>query len=587
MEHARVVQEQRPVAGPLAAEPRDAVRRSGLGRAPGRLSVLVAVDDEVGPAATLNGVAAVLRSSPGVDLEVVVLDHGSPPLAAMTLAAGLLGDDRVRLVRLPRRLDRASARDLAVAASTGEHVLLLAPGSEPRPGWWEPLVAHLADPLVLGVQPLLLEPDDTIRSAGTVLVDGSDAPRHHLVGHPLEDARTRGGTGFAAVSTEALLLRAEDVVALGGLDPRLPDGHADLDLCLRAGELRAGHFAVEPSSLVTRHGPATPLPTLPVDGHGPLLERWRGRSPSAQAPDGRRWALTIAAPGGEKGDRWGDVHFARSLARALAARGQDPVLVRHGAQDVAPAGPDAVALHLRGLDPVRPVDGRVNVVWVISHPEDVDPEELVGVDRVFAASSMWAREMSHRSGRPVEPLLQATDLALRPDRSSPVGDGSRPLFVGNTHAGRPRRIVLDAVAAGVPVEVHGPGWEGVLPDGHLRSAYVANDALMALYRRHGLVLADHWGDMATHGFLANRLFDAVAAGARVVCDDVPGTEALEGAVQVYRTPDELAFLCSPAGRSRWPSDEEMAAIADRVAVAHSFDRRAEQLADAVTALRRA
>ncbi len=602
----------------------DATRRDVAARVGGRLSVVIPTWND--SAMTLRAVETVLRNTPGVDVEVVVLDNGSRADVAMTLAAGLLGDDRVRLVRLPRNLNFAIGCNVGFARSTGEHVLFLNNDTEARAGWWEPLVAHLADERVLGVQPLLLYPDETIQTAGTVFPVDHAIPCHYLVGHPAEDALKIADPRFRAVTAAALLMRATDVAALRGFDPIFVNGAEDVDLCLRAGELREGHFVVETASRITHHeGKTAGRMTQVVENRVHLIGRWRGRLPLADRsrwteagfaiahlggedvplprpkplivrppapalPDGSpalRWALKIAAPGGEKGDLWGDVHFARSLARALTARGQDAVLFRHGAHHVTATRMDDVVLGIRGLDPIRPIPGKVNAVWVISHPDDVPVEELLDFELVYAASTSWAAEMTRRTGRLVEPLLQATDTALRPDRSVAVGDGSRPLFVGNTHARRPRQIVLDAVATGVPVEVHGPGWEGVLPDGHLRSSYVANDDLLTLYRTHGLVLADHWGDMATHGFLANRLFDAVAAGARVVCDDVPGVEALEGAVQVYRTPEELAFLCSPEGRSRWPSDEEMTVISDRVAAAHSFDHRAGTFLDAATAIWRA
>jgi spore maturation protein CgeB len=84
--------------------------------------------------------------------------------------------------------------------------------------------------------------------------------------------------------------------------------------------------------------------------------------------------------------------------------------------------------------------------------------------------------------------------------------------------------------------------------------------------------------MAANGFIANRVFDAVAAGALVVSDDVTGIEeAFEGAVRVYRSVEDLRHLCSPAGRDLFPSDEELSAIAARVAKEHSFDQRAGTL----------
>ncbi len=70
-----------------------------------------------------------------------------------------------------------------------------------------------------------------------------------------------------------------------------------------------------------------------------------------------------------------------------------------------------------------------------------------------------------------------------------------------------------AVEAGIPLSVYGPGWDG-LPEGVWQGDYVPNAPLPELYRRHGIVLADHWPDMAQRGFIANRVFDAVGVGCR-------------------------------------------------------------------------
>jgi hypothetical protein len=297
-----------------------------------------------------------------------------------------------------------------------------------------------------------------------------------------------------------------------------------------------------------------------------------------------RWGLRNPAIGGPGGDLWGDTHFLRSLAGSLTRLGQEVVSYRHGRHDGPATAFDDVTLGVRGLDLIAPVPGKLNVLWVISHPDMVRPEELGGFDIVYAASAEWAEEMTLRSGREVRCLLQATDLGQRADMSAPAGDGSRPVFVGSAPRDRGRPVVRAAVRRGVPLTVYGGNWKGKIPDELVAGDYVENERLMQLYRDHGLVLADHWEDMREHGFLANRLFDAVASGARVISDPIPGLELFEGAVQPFRSRAELATLCGPEGRTRFPDDEEMGRIADRIASAHSFDARARQLLDDVQQL---
>uniref|UniRef100_UPI003569BFDB glycosyltransferase family protein n=1 Tax=Nocardioides sp. TaxID=35761 RepID=UPI003569BFDB len=250
---------------------------------------------------------------------------------------------------------------------------------------------------------------------------------------------------------------------------------------------------------------------------------------------------------------------------------------RHGAHSLPPTAFDDVALGIRGLDEIAVVPGQINVLWVISQPDLVTARELADFDLVYAASPAWAKQMSERAGREVGVLLQATDLSLRADMTKPVGDGSRPVFVGGAPRDRVRPVVAAAIAAGVDVDVHGPFWDNKIPAANWSGTYVDNHELMQLYRDHGLVLADHHQDMREHGFLANRLFDAVASGARVVSDSVDGVELFGGAVQSFHDQDDLALLCSEAGRSRFPDDSEMTRIADRIAAEHSFDARAATL----------
>jgi hypothetical protein len=411
-----------------------------------------------------------------------------------------------------------------------------------------------------------------------------------------------------------MVVRAADLAVLNGLDPQFVGEMDDVDLCLRLADHRGGHFLLEPRSWVNVQDAEPADPRFEVENRRRLWLRWRGRLPAEPdrwteagftivhhdahgvpfpsprpvavrvRPDSGpnqvpanplRWGIATSAGGGEGGESWGDTHFAGSLAVALRDLGDDVVTHRRGAPGAA-ARYDDVFLALRGFFRLNPVPGKLNVLWVISHPDDVAPEELEGFDLVYAASAPWAEKMSRISGRSVEVLLQATDLHRR-DVSSPLGKIGRPVFVGNTNPRRPRQVVLDAVAAGVDLDVHGKGWGGTTAEPCWRSEYVANERLMALYRSHGLVIADHWDDMAREGFLANRLFDAVASGARVVSDPVPGLELFGGAVQAHSSAEELAELCGTNGRSRFPDDGEMAVIADRIATDHSFDRRAADL----------
>jgi O-antigen biosynthesis protein len=593
----------------------EAVTRTSGERNPGRVSVVVETHQD--HKHTTNAVTAVLSTTVDDDVEVLVVDNGSPREVTACLTAHFLGSDRVKILRMPRNYHYAAAANAAFAASTGEFVVFLGNETDPRAGWLHPLITRLRDPEILGAQSLLLSPSDIVESAGWLFLTTNGIATPHLEGHPLEDALQDGGSGMHGLSRDGLAMRAEDFAALRGFDSLFVDDLEDVDLCLRAAELREGRFEVVLDSQVTLKRERQ-VERASWDNGQLFLDRWRRRLPpprtdryaalglsvthvasgpgptpvprpvlvrasrpvsegtAAGAPQ-LRWSVNIGSPGGGRGDQWGDTYFGHGLAEGLRALGQDVVLLRRGADDHPMSYLSDVAVTIRGLKRVHPRPGLVNILWVISHPDLVRPEEVRDFDLVFAASEPWATAMSARAGVPVRVLHQATNSDLfHPGGATDEADDV--LFVGNGRRDVGRKIVEDALAAGVALSVYGVNWDERLPAGVLQGASIDNRELVHRYSRAGIVLNDHWDDMARHGFLNNRLFDAVASGARVVSDHVEGAEELfKGAVKTYRTVDELAWLCSDEGRASFPAAEERKDIADLVRSEHNFHKRAEQL----------
>ena len=297
----------------------------------------------------------------------------------------------------------------------------------------------------------------------------------------------------------------------------------------------------------------------------------------------RRWAIVTSAPGGQAGAQWGDTWFAHDLAEALEELGEAVRVVARGGATAPARDEDDVIVVLRGLRAVQPrrAPGRRQawLQWVISHPELVDPGELTAYDAVFAASTSWAP-----SGADVEPLLQATNpRRFRPDAAR-ADSGEAVLFVGSTRGVR-RPIVEGALACGAELGVYGVGWETLLPTDVLRGSFLPNRELPAAYAAAGIVLNDHWPDMAANGFLSNRLFDAVACAARVVSDPAVGLDEVFGdSVRVVDRPEDLTSLLSPDGHRRFLARDERLAAAKRVAREHSFVARAAVLRDRAVAV---
>ncbi len=275
----------------------------------------------------------------------------------------------------------------------------------------------------------------------------------------------------------------------------------------------------------------------------------------------------------------GDAMLAASLCRRLAGLGHTALLEqRSSAGDPAGACLDA-ALAIQGWELPDPLPGQLNLVWRISHPDAVSPAELDRYDCVLVASRPEAARLSRVLEAPVEVMPQFTD----PEAFFPEPDESvahELLFVGNWR-GVFRRVVWDALSAGLEPALYGRGWAR-LASRHARAERVSLDELRRLYSSCGILLADHWDDMRARGFVANRLYDALACEAFVLCDEVEGIDAeLGDAVETYRDSTELSakvehWLAHPEARA-----ERARRGRELVLERHTVDHRARQLLGAI------
>jgi O-antigen biosynthesis protein len=594
------------------------------------VSVVIPTPNEF--AMTTDAVASVVDAARASDLDVqiLVVDDGTGVVVSAVLGSLAYRFPGVKVVVSPRNRGFALANNIALAHATGATVVHLNNDTVVSAGWLEPLVEALADPQVLGAQSLLAYPTGSIQSAGVVFPSCGGVPHVLLQGFPMEDAAGMETQALHALTGAALALRFADAVALRGFDPIYLNGMEDVDLCLRLAQMRPGSFRVLPASVVVHYESRSPGRGLfHLDNRAILLERWgvlglqddvvqwrrrgfevlgykvkhraEGRShlsvptpvlrhtPASVRVDEPaprlRWAIKNPAPAHVAGKLWGDTHFAEGVAQALRHLGQRVAVDANQEFSRATGHHDDVVLVLRGLTEYEPVPGQVNLLWVISHPDMVTAEEVRGYDRAFAASVPWARQVSLTWGVRVDPLLQATDPAIFNPKAAEPDTGAELLFVGNSRRVL-RPLVRDAMEAGLPLTVYGADWGGLLPDAVVAGGFTPNEQLGGQYRAAGVVLNDHWEDMRVSGFLSNRLFDAVASGARVVSDDVAGlSEVFGDTVKVARSATELAALVTGDREAVFAGETERLAAAARVAQKHSFSARAAELMAAAVDVR--
>jgi hypothetical protein len=309
------------------------------------------------------------------------------------------------------------------------------------------------------------------------------------------------------------------------------------------------------------------------------IERFTASSPQG-ASEPLKWSLRIPVPAGDKGNHWGDLYFARDFAKALSSLGQDVEIHRRN-KIWENDGSEDVSVVIRGLERVNPKPGKINILWIISTPELITHDELAGFDIVFAASNSWSEWVANKTGTKVSPLLQCTDpkrfnpYASEPDLTKEI------IFVGNARK-RLRQIVKDFIDARVPIKIYGKGWTGKVPQSLIGQQFIPNDELPIRYRSSKIVLNDHRPDMRKRGFYSNRLFDAVASGARVISDDVVGLEQFfEGAVKTYTDSSELHAMCTDENLKSWGSEEIITDRAKSFGERHSFANRAQEMINAL------
>lgn len=552
--------------------------------------------------------------SASTDLEIHLVDNGLDPRHAVRLRALEQGVQAVTVTRIADPASVVLARNVAAAQATGDVLVLLEPGVRVKPAAIVSLARAIRSEGAMLAAPTIIGTDGRVHSTGQLL-----GPRASQVsvgsGMPLDDPALTPMIERDGVDGVAFAIDARTFRTLKGMEPLFVRGAADLDLGLRARlELGVPTRSVRASlmelpsreaadawspSMVDRDEfarrwrdhPARDLTCLDsdaatLDGLEPMPQespglprRWRAQLRPRRSR--RRWAIKTSVPDAEVRQSWGDWHFACALRDALAELGEDAVVDCRPAWYRPGSEHDDVNLVLRGTQRFEARPDKLNLIWVISHPELLSRPELEQFDQVFVASMTYPDELSRRwPGVSATPLLQCTD----PRRFRPEPDPALQedlLFVGNSRNVL-RTVVSDALQAGLEPAVYGSRWEELIPPPLVKGTYLPNEALRRHYASASIVLNDHWEDMRQHGFVSNRLFDAVASGARVVTDSVPGLDGIFGdrVVSYDAGPDELLAAIDEA-RSRPMANPEMVAS---IAEEHNFLARARTLVEAADRL---
>lgn len=293
------------------------------------------------------------------------------------------------------------------------------------------------------------------------------------------------------------------------------------------------------------------------------------------------FAIKVAAPY-EKRNEWGDYHYAEALATALKSLGHAVTIDFRGKWYERAPRRDHVVIVLRGLAGYRPDPEHVNVLWNISHPDQVSYEEYDAYDIVYVASLSYPELLNHIISKRARPLLQCSDTKrFAFSRSAGEPAGSDLLFVGNSR-NQFRPIVRWAIEAGSRPSVYGTLWPQFIDADLIAGEYIPNEDLARHYAEAGTVLNDHWGSMRDFGFVSNRVFDVLSCGGRLISDAMPSIERLFGeAVVLVDSASSLADALAQ-GTSHPTSLESARETSGYIAREHAFDARAASICNDVS-----
>ena len=284
--------------------------------------------------------------------------------------------------------------------------------------------------------------------------------------------------------------------------------------------------------------------------------------------------ILIAPNNLKRASRWGDYFFARSLKKGFEAEG---VAARIVARDgwYKDLRDNEFDVYLRGFGGFEPIDGRTSLIWVISHPGNIQIEELTKYDHVFVATRN-RRPLARALGRfKVHSMLQATDPEImRPDADAVTSD---LLFVGiNRRGGRP--TLAHAKACGMDIDLYGSGWADHPEYGHwLKSDLIPNEELGRYYAGATAVLNDHWRDMRRSGYISNRVFDVLACGRPLISDTVSGLpEEFQPFIYTWTDTESFREVVEAARNESDHRRAERLALSETVRREHSFQARARE-----------
>lgn len=235
---------------------------------------------------------------------------------------------------------------------------------------------------------------------------------------------------------------------------------------------------------------------------------------------------------------WGDYHYALALAKSLEKLGYHCTVKTR--DEWYERSRNAYSIVLRGKYACYPkIEQKYSIMWNISHPDRVKVEEYNCFDMVYAASDVIEKQLKEKIKVPVKTLMQCTDPEVMTNVNEEAEKKYELLFVGNSRNVF-RTILKDLLPTEHKLTVYGDGWDEFPVKDYVEAKYMPNEQVGQAYHDAKILLNDHWDDMKDNGIISNRIFDALAAGAFIISDDMPQLHKyFEGCLVTYRDREDL------------------------------------------------
>ena len=247
-------------------------------RDPGLVSIIVPVHGQ--HALAEHCVDSIHRAGTRQRFDIVLVDNRKDEITTRTLRRLAAQHPSVSLVENDINLNFALGCNIGFLRASGATVVFLNSDTEVTDGWLDALIAPLADPAIMAVQPKLIYPDGRIQTIGSVASPLGDLPHHMYTGEPASAAHVNHGRPFTMITAACMALRAEDFARVEGFDPLYLNGWEDVDLCLKltAGSPRHCWYTPE-ATVIHREGQSEGRNRYIEVNRKTFISRWQGKVP--------------------------------------------------------------------------------------------------------------------------------------------------------------------------------------------------------------------------------------------------------------------------------------------------------------------